>query len=327
MTVHGTESYLPEAIASVMAQTDPDWELVVVDNGGSDAVLAVMEEHLADDRVRLVRQENRGYAGGVSAAAAAASGEYVTVLDSDDMVMPTFVETMAGRLRRHVEVDAVGCDAHLFLDGEDRAYTSHFRSIGHRGPRRGARRLTLRDVLGGTMPFYAGAIRRSAWDACGGYDVARSDVEEDVLLWLRLAAACEVWVRPEKLARCRVRPDSLSRDPEKVEAFDQRMIDTFRRFAASSEDERARAVVEGPIRRMEQYRSIRRARAALASHDVDEARRHAAAAFRKRRTVRTGLIVACLRVMPGALHAIHPLKQRAEEGRRRLTARLRPQGP
>ena len=60
-------------------------------------------------------------------------------------------------------------------------------------------------------------------------------MEEDVLLWLRLAAAGEVWAVPDRLARCRIRPDSLSRDPQKVDDFERRLINTFVRFAEASE--------------------------------------------------------------------------------------------
>ena len=327
MTVHGTESYLPAAVASVLAQTVPGWELVMVDNGRSDAVLEAMQRYTSDARIRLVRQENRGYAGGVTAAAAAASGGVFTVLDSDDLVMPTFVETMTGLLKDHAEIDAVGCDAHLFLDGDDRAYTSYFRSIGRKGPRGTGRQLLLRDVLRGTVPFYAGAVRRRAWEECGGYAAAASDVEEDVLLWLRLAASNRVWLLPDRLARCRVRRDSLSRNPSRIDDFEQRLINTFHSFAEASPTAEARKQVQFPVRRIAHHRSLRRARDALRAGDVDAARHHAVEAFRERATLRAGLVVASLRLAPRALATVHPLKQRAGEVRRRTTARLRSQGP
>ena len=89
-SVHGTERYLAATIESVLAQTVTDWELIVVDNGMSDAVVAVVEPFLADPRIRLVRQENQGLGGGIDAAAAVATGRYYAVLDSDDLLMPEF---------------------------------------------------------------------------------------------------------------------------------------------------------------------------------------------------------------------------------------------
>ena len=89
-----TEAYLPDTIASVLRQTNPNWELIVVDNGNSDAIASIVRSFADDPRVRLVRQENRGYAGGVMAAAAVARGDYFCVLDSDDEVMPEFAATV-----------------------------------------------------------------------------------------------------------------------------------------------------------------------------------------------------------------------------------------
>src|ERR1700760_3008619 len=106
-TVYGTEDYLPAMIESVRAQTAPGWELVIVDNGMSDAVVEIVSRYASDGRIRLVRQENRGYRGGVTAAADAATGRYLSVLDSDDKVMPAFVGTMTEAVGGEPGIDAV----------------------------------------------------------------------------------------------------------------------------------------------------------------------------------------------------------------------------
>src|ERR1700744_3286242 len=103
-------------IESVLAQTSPDWELVIVDTGISPAVVEIVSRYVHDGRIRLIRQENRGYRGGVTAAAEAASGRYLSVLDSDDKIMPSFVSVMAGVIAAEPGIDAVGCDAVQFDD-------------------------------------------------------------------------------------------------------------------------------------------------------------------------------------------------------------------
>ena len=90
-SAYRTERFLPATIASVLAQTRPDWQLVVVDNGMDDAIRDVVLTH-DDPRIVLRRQENAGVEGGVAAAAAAATGRYVAVLHSDDQVTPDYVE-------------------------------------------------------------------------------------------------------------------------------------------------------------------------------------------------------------------------------------------
>lgn len=89
-----------DAVRSVLAQTYPHWQLVVSDDGSTDATETVLAPLLADPRVEYVR---RAMSGGVSvarnAALARARGEYVAYLDSDNTWVPHFLEVMVGVLR------------------------------------------------------------------------------------------------------------------------------------------------------------------------------------------------------------------------------------
>jgi glycosyltransferase involved in cell wall biosynthesis len=85
-----TEKTLSRTIDSVRPRTRPDWELVVVDNGNSAEIAAILGPYLSDPRIRLIREENKGHTGGVMAASAAAHGRHLVVLNSDDSVTPDF---------------------------------------------------------------------------------------------------------------------------------------------------------------------------------------------------------------------------------------------
>lgn len=84
-----------DAVRSVLAQTYPHWQLVVVDDGGVDDTEAALEPMLSDERVEYVR---RDASGGVSTARntglARARGDYVAYLDSDNTWIPEFLEVM-----------------------------------------------------------------------------------------------------------------------------------------------------------------------------------------------------------------------------------------
>ena len=58
-----TERYVAETIESVLCQTRTDWELIVVDNGPSDEMAAIVESYMSDTRIRLIRQDNNGIGG------------------------------------------------------------------------------------------------------------------------------------------------------------------------------------------------------------------------------------------------------------------------
>jgi teichuronic acid biosynthesis glycosyltransferase TuaG len=86
-------STLPAAIASVLEQTVPVHEVVVVDDGSTDASLDVVARAAArDPRVRLVRQPHLGATAARNRGISAAEGELIAFQDSDDRWLPTFVE-------------------------------------------------------------------------------------------------------------------------------------------------------------------------------------------------------------------------------------------
>lgn len=318
-----TEAYLADTIASVLTQTSTEWELVVVDNGNSEAIASIV--HSFDDgRIGLVRQENRGYTGGVMAAEAVARGDYICVLDSDDQLMPEFAKTMLDYLDAHPEVDALGCDAHVFLDEDGRPLgRGYLRSIGSRIPSPKGDVLTVDQVLGGRVPYYTGAIRQAAWRAVGGYQPGVEGVDESVLIWLRLASDFEVRLLPDRLAMYRVRKESLSRDADKVEEFESSLIRTFEMFAEKSEDPRQAQVVEAPLRRLRYHQALRRARWAFRDGDVPSSRRFARDAFAQRHTLRAGAILLLLKLSPWLLRSLYPFKQWLAHTVRRARKRIR----
>src|SRR3974390_993257 len=82
------------AIESVLCQTFPDFELIVVDDGSQDATRLTIEPYLTDPRVRYHFQENRGLPGARNAGANLSCGDYLAFLDADDFFAPNALECM-----------------------------------------------------------------------------------------------------------------------------------------------------------------------------------------------------------------------------------------
>ncbi|MFH5232756.1 glycosyltransferase family 2 protein [Antrihabitans spumae] len=307
-TAYKTEAYLGDTIESVLAQTSPDWELVVVDNGMDDAIAAIVQSYASDERIRLVRQENKGYAGGVMAAAEAASGDFFVVLDSDDQVLPGFCRAVAALVDSDPGVDAVGCDAFRFDDDGLDLPIGYYRSTNIKKKPDPKHRLNLTDLVGGYVPYYTAAIRQSVWEEVGGYDRGDQELHESVVIWLRMVDRYDIRVLPQRLARFRLRSDSLTRDPKAVEAFAEELERSFS-YAAPS-DEEAKAALESTLRTLRYWVLLRRARFALLSGDDVGARLAAREAFAQRRTVRAAMVLAAVNIAPGALRVAHPAKQK-----------------
>jgi len=160
-TAYGTERYVGETIDSVLAQTRTDWELIVVDNGNSEEMARVVGKYTGDSRIKLVRQENKGVRGGVTAAADVAVGRYLCTVNSDDMLHPDFCERVGALIDAAPGVDAVGCDAERFPDPDDGTPPEgYFETTGRRSVPDPSRAVSLAEFLDEGVPLYIGAFRR-----------------------------------------------------------------------------------------------------------------------------------------------------------------------
>ncbi|WP_417608766.1 glycosyltransferase family 2 protein [Parasphingorhabdus sp.] len=83
MPVYNVEQYVPAAVDSVLAQTFTDFELIIVDDGGTDMSVEICASY-DDPRIRIISQANRGLAGARNTGILEARGEYIALLDSDD---------------------------------------------------------------------------------------------------------------------------------------------------------------------------------------------------------------------------------------------------
>jgi glycosyltransferase involved in cell wall biosynthesis len=94
MPAYNTARYIREAIDSVLDQDYPSKELIVIDDGSTDGTLEVLRSY--GDRITLIEQRNQGSAVARNAGLAAARGECIAFLDSDDIWLP-------GKLRLQVD--------------------------------------------------------------------------------------------------------------------------------------------------------------------------------------------------------------------------------
>lgn len=106
--VYNTEKYLARCLDSVLAQTYPDIEVVCADDGSSDGGLAILESYAqADGRVRVLSLKHRGVSATRNAAIDAAHGEYITFVDSDDVITPGCIELLVEAIEG-VDISFIG---------------------------------------------------------------------------------------------------------------------------------------------------------------------------------------------------------------------------
>jgi len=194
---------LKEAIDSVLSQDYPHFELVVVDDGSTDATAELLQAYGQD--LVVIRQPNRGVSAARNAGIAAASGRYIAFLDSDDLWLPQ-------KLTRQVR----------FFNQYPDALVCQTEEIWMRNGRRVNPGLRHRKLSG--MIFEpslhlclispsAVMIRRSLFRAVGRFD-ENLPACEDYDLWLRVGSRHPVYLIPEAgIIKRGGHPDQLSKTP------------------------------------------------------------------------------------------------------------------
>ncbi|GAB3154998.1 hypothetical protein GCM10027290_50490 [Micromonospora sonneratiae] len=99
--IYNVERYLPECLASLAGQTYPDLDIILVDDGSTDGSAALAQQQVAGDpRFRLIRQPNRGLGAARNVGIDFGTGDYLTFVDSDDVLPPYALEVLVGALEQ-----------------------------------------------------------------------------------------------------------------------------------------------------------------------------------------------------------------------------------
>ena len=190
------------AVRSVLAQHDPDFEVIVVDDGSTDGTLALLRQ-IHDDRLRVIPHErNRGISAARNTALGAATGEFIAFLDADDSWEPEFLVTMhAERAGR----DVVVCGRTVVLP-DSTTRSAHSRVLGELSGEDAA----LRMMTGGLTPFpWDKVIRRSLFTGVA-YPEDIHRFEDQVVGVVVLSRARSVVSVPHSLIRYHVHGSSLT---------------------------------------------------------------------------------------------------------------------
>jgi len=203
---------IASAVGSALSQTQRDIEVVVVDDGSSDGTASIVAA-INDPRVRLVSQVNRGLAAARNAGVAVACGSYVAILDSDDLLLPRYLELVGRALDEAGRPGFAYTDAYAFdaSSGLVRQRTAMALMRPPRPPPSDPDRFLL-ELLKRNFVYVSIGLPRGVLDAVGGYDESRF-AAEDYELCLRILAAGydPIWI-PGQHALYRIHPGQMSAD-------------------------------------------------------------------------------------------------------------------
>jgi glycosyltransferase involved in cell wall biosynthesis len=158
-----------EAIDSILHQTYPNIELIVVDDGSTDSTQETLKKY--GDTISIVCQNNSGPAAAWNAGIAASRGDIVSFLGSDDIWLPTFVERQVRVLQR-AGSDVPCSISNCWLRFADGRGTTSFENAGLVTPTEEGNWLNPAEVLATRFLVFGQtvAIRRSVLDKVGGFN-------------------------------------------------------------------------------------------------------------------------------------------------------------
>jgi len=228
MPLYNAADCAGQAIESVLIQNYPKLELLIVDDGSTDNISEVIGRY-EDERIRYLRKENGGAASARNFGLRAAKGQYIVLLDSDDMLMPDYIAEHLLHFRRHADTGLSYCDDCL-IDEKHKP----IRTI--RWPQYTDQKLLIRDLFRHghpAIPFRACMIKREVFDEIGFYDESLVVAEDYDMMRRFVKKALKARHLEKALYLRTVASDSLSRSftAEKAKAHFEvirRITETFR---------------------------------------------------------------------------------------------------
>jgi glycosyltransferase involved in cell wall biosynthesis len=213
------ESFIAEAIESVLAQWYPTFELLLVDDGSTDGSTAIARRYANDHpgRVRYLDHDghvNRGMSASRNAGIAAARGSLISLLDADDVWRPETLDQQVQTILAHPEAGmAYGATEiwHSWSGNPDDARRDYVRPLGiptetlYEPPR-----LLSRFIDGAARPPATCSliVRRAALKAVGGFEERFRGLHEDQVIFAKLCCAVPIYVSGMAWGRYRQHADS-----------------------------------------------------------------------------------------------------------------------
>ncbi|MFW5771863.1 MAG: glycosyltransferase family 2 protein [Phototrophicaceae bacterium] len=205
MPTFNAQTYLREAVDSVLAQTYPHFELLVIDDGSSDGTRAIVREYAARDaRVRLIEQDRSGVSRACNTGVREARYPWIARLDADDIATPERFALQMAQAAAHPDVGVWGGYAIQINRWSERI------GVVHLGPTDDAQYYQrISDMRHMDIVNTTCLLRRDIMLKAGGYDPL-FDGAESVELLSRMARFAPMRVIPEYLVLYRIHAHSVT---------------------------------------------------------------------------------------------------------------------
>jgi glycosyltransferase involved in cell wall biosynthesis len=218
--------YLAEAIDSALAQTYPDIEVIVVDDGSTDDTAEVCKTF--GDQIRYHYKKNAGLSAARNTGIELAKGKYALFLDADDILLPSMVERCMEVFDSDSSDIGVAACTRVLIDENGKVVEERPREKAV------AEMITARDLLlMNRITVACALVRVAVFDSVGRFDEALTS-SEDRDMWIRIASTFKLTRIPDELVRYRVHSSNMSRNTDRMSQNMARVLEKARRAGVES---------------------------------------------------------------------------------------------
>ena len=189
--LYNKKDVIARAIKSVMHQTCQNFEIIVVNDGSTDAGQDVVSEISdVDARIRLIYQANAGPGSARNHGLKQATGEYILFLDADDEILPEFLDTAVKTFADNPDVSVYAASHYRTVSGKKKDFTPYFREYDFpSGNFKLESSMDVYSILGLVWFYHSSTVvcKREVVIKHGGYyDAEKSLFGEDSYLWIQV---------------------------------------------------------------------------------------------------------------------------------------------
>lgn len=219
--------YIGDAIDSILRQTYPRWDLIIVDDGSTDEATVAFLGRIHDPKVQVLRKPNGGVSSARNHGIRQTDAEYILPFDADDIAESNYLEKAVATLESDPAIGVVSCHERFFPG------TQFDKTLRVWEPKGGG----VENFLLTSNANANSVMRRRCWQEAGGYD-ERLPSHEDWAFWLKVVSlGWQISVVPEVLLHYRRSEASkftknVRNRPQFVKHIVEDNIDVFRQHVA-----------------------------------------------------------------------------------------------
>ncbi len=181
MPVYNAQRYLTEAIESILNQTYPHFEFIIIDDGSTDRTLDMVQQYKKNDsRIRVISRPNTGIVGALNDGIKAAEGDFIARMDADDIALPDRFSKQLGRMQSDPDLVILGTNFY-FIDA-----SGNIVKRGNAPREHGEINENILKGNGGAIIHPTAMMRRNILLKTGGYR-EEAQFTEDLDLYHRLS--------------------------------------------------------------------------------------------------------------------------------------------